>query len=184
MPSLRLEDDQTIQAIGILADVLDRFSGVTSLECTLVSKALRQVQQTRSQIGMDFASRAFATLEPEIRRQIADDAADAAIEATNSPKLPNSGAPPSQPGADGPAGRDQQSRRFEKPQAVLSAIALLGTVSGGGGARFLRHHPVTAGALCGIKPGIGTLDQLPQRLARNVAGDTHRQSDGAERDVL
>ena len=65
MPSLRLDDDQTIQAIGILADVLDRFSGVTSLECTLVSKALRQVQQTRSQIGMDFASRAFATLEPE-----------------------------------------------------------------------------------------------------------------------
>ena len=68
MPSLRLDDDHTIQAIGILADVLDRFSGVTSLECTLVSKALRQVQQTRSQIGMDFASRAFATLEPEIRR--------------------------------------------------------------------------------------------------------------------
>ena len=63
MPSLRLDDDQTIQAIGILADVLDRFSGVTSLECTLVSKALRQVQQTRSQIGMDFASRAFATLD-------------------------------------------------------------------------------------------------------------------------
>ena len=92
MPSLRLDDDQTIQAIGILADVLDRFSGVTSLECTLVSKALRQVQQTRSQIGMDFASRAFATLEPEIRRQIADDATDAAIEASG-PKLPKLRAP-------------------------------------------------------------------------------------------
>jgi hypothetical protein len=87
MPSLRLDDDQTIQAIGILADVLDRFSGVTSLECTLVSKALRQVQQTRSQIGMDFASRAFATLEPEIRRRIADDAADAAVEASSNLKL-------------------------------------------------------------------------------------------------
>ena len=93
MPSLRLEDDQTIQAIGILADVLDRFSGVTSLECTLVSKALRQVQQTRSQIGMDFASRAFATLEPEIRRQIADDATDAAMEATGELKLPKLRAP-------------------------------------------------------------------------------------------
>ena len=127
MPSLRLDDDQTIQAIGILADVLDRFSGVTSLECTLVSKALRQVQQTRSQIGMDFASRAFATLEPEIRRQIADDAADAAVEATNGPKLPRTpGASPSQPGADGPAGCDQQSRFVEKPQAILSAIVLLG----------------------------------------------------------
>jgi hypothetical protein len=90
MPSLRLDDDQTIQAIGILADVLDRFSGVTSLECTLVSKALRQVQQTRSQIGMDFASRAFATLEPEIRRQIA---ADAAVEASNGLKLPKLRAP-------------------------------------------------------------------------------------------
>ena len=93
MPSLRLDDDHTIQAIGILADVLDRFSGVTSLECTLVSKALRQVQQTRSQIGMDFASRAFATLEPEIRRQIADDATDAAVEASNGLKLPKLRAP-------------------------------------------------------------------------------------------
>jgi hypothetical protein len=93
MPSLRLDDDHTIQAIGILADVLDRFSGVTSLECTLVSKALRQVQQTRSQIGMDFASRAFATLEPEVRRQIADDADDAAREANYNLKLPKLRAP-------------------------------------------------------------------------------------------
>jgi hypothetical protein len=118
MPSLRLDDDQTIQAIGILADVLDRFSGVTSLECTLVSKALRQVQQTRSQIGMDFASRAFATLEPEIRRQIADDAADAAIEATNSPRLPKLRAPrPANPAPTGLLGaiNNRGGSRNRKP---------------------------------------------------------------------
>lgn len=102
MPSLRLDDDHTIQAIGILADVLDRFSGMTSLECTLVSKALRQVQQTRSQIGMDFASRAFATLEPDVRRRIADDATDAALEVTSTMKLPKLRAPrPTAPPATG-----------------------------------------------------------------------------------
>jgi hypothetical protein len=42
---------------------------------------------------MDFASRAFATLEPEIRRQIADDANDAAVEASNGLKLPKLRAP-------------------------------------------------------------------------------------------
>ncbi|WP_207476947.1 hypothetical protein [Arenibaculum pallidiluteum] len=78
MPPLRLDDERTIQAIGILADVLDHFSGSTALECTLVSKALRQVQATRSQIGMDFAARAFATLEAQVRQQIADEAAEAA----------------------------------------------------------------------------------------------------------
>ena len=93
MPSMRLDDDRTIQAIGILADVLDRFSGVTSLECTLVSKALRQVQQTRSQIGMDFASRAFATLEPDVRRKIADDANHAARDACDTLRLPKLRAP-------------------------------------------------------------------------------------------
>lgn len=77
-PNLRLDDEPTITAIGILADVLDRFSGATSLECTLVSKALRQVQTTRSQVGMDFASRAFATLDAGIRRRIAGEAQDAA----------------------------------------------------------------------------------------------------------
>ena len=118
MPSLRLDDDQTIQAIGILADVLDRFSGVTSLECTLVSKALRQVQQTRSQIGMDFASRAFATLEPEIRRQIADDATDAAVEASNGLKLPKLRAPrPVNPAPTGLLGaiNNRGSSRNRKP---------------------------------------------------------------------
>ncbi|HSK38279.1 MAG TPA: hypothetical protein VK943_00790 [Arenibaculum sp.] len=78
MTSLRLDDEPTIAAIGILADVLDRFSGSTSLECALVSKALRQVQATRSQVGMDFAARAFATLDPNIRLRIADEAQDAA----------------------------------------------------------------------------------------------------------
>jgi uncharacterized protein YgbK (DUF1537 family) len=98
MPSLNLDDDTLIQAIGILADVLDQFTGTTALECTLVSKALRQVQATRSQIGMDFAARAFATLEPNVRRQIADDAREAAREATDTLKLPRLRAPrPAQP---------------------------------------------------------------------------------------
>lgn len=88
-PQIKLDDERTIQAIGILADVLDHFSGSTQLECTLVSKALRQVQATKSQIGMDFAARAFATLEPEVRRQIADEAEEAAQDfAAGSGRLP------------------------------------------------------------------------------------------------
>jgi len=78
MQPLRLDDDHTIRAIGILADVLDQMAGPALLECTLASKALRQVVVTRSQPGFDFAARAFSTLSPDLRRQIADNANAAA----------------------------------------------------------------------------------------------------------
>jgi hypothetical protein len=105
MATLRLDDEPTITAIGILADVLDRFSGKASLECALVSKALRQVQATRSQVGMEFASRAFATLDPTMRQQIAGEAEGAAQEFldTRLPRLraPRPAAPAEKPQATG-----------------------------------------------------------------------------------
>ncbi|MGQ9368508.1 hypothetical protein [Azospirillum sp. A39] len=78
--NLSLEDNQTIQAIGILADVLDGVSGPGGLDTVLVSKALRQVIATRSRPAFEFASRAFNTLDPGVRRQVAKDASAAAQE--------------------------------------------------------------------------------------------------------
>ena len=78
--SLSLDDSQTIQAIGILADVLDGVSGPGGLDTVLVSKALRQVIATRSKPAFEFASRAFNTLDPGVRRQVARDADAAAQE--------------------------------------------------------------------------------------------------------
>ncbi|WP_029006736.1 hypothetical protein [Azospirillum halopraeferens] len=78
--SLSLDDSQTIQAIGILADVLDGVSGPGGLDTVLVSKALRQVIATRSKPAFEFASRAFNTLDPGVRRQVAREADAAAHE--------------------------------------------------------------------------------------------------------
>jgi len=80
-PPLSLDDNATIQAIGILADVLDSVSGPGVLDTVLVSKALRQVMATRSQPAFDFASRAFSTLEPTLKRRVAQDADHAAHDA-------------------------------------------------------------------------------------------------------
>ena len=80
-PVMSLEDNRTLQAIGILADVLDEVSGPGVLDTVLVSKALRQVLATRSRPAFDFASRAFSTLDPSLRRQIASEAGHAAEEA-------------------------------------------------------------------------------------------------------
>ncbi|WP_042695693.1 hypothetical protein [Azospirillum sp. B506] len=75
---LSLDDNRTLQAIGILADVLDGVEGPGGLDTVLVSKALRQVIATKSQPAFEFASRAFNTLEPSVRRQVAETADDAA----------------------------------------------------------------------------------------------------------
>jgi len=75
---LSLEDHRTLQAIGILADVLDGVDGPGGLDTVLVSKALRQVIATKSQPAFEFASRAFNTLDPEVRRQVKADADTAA----------------------------------------------------------------------------------------------------------
>jgi hypothetical protein len=74
MDKLSLDDSSTIQAIGILADVLEEVSAPGALETVLVSKALRQVVATRSAPALEFASRAFNTLDPELRRRVAADA--------------------------------------------------------------------------------------------------------------
>ncbi|MEI6986511.1 MAG: hypothetical protein WCK65_10305 [Rhodospirillaceae bacterium] len=73
-PTLPLDDKRTLQAIGILADTLDDVSGAGVLDTVLVSKALRQVLATKSKPAFDFASRAFSTLDPEVKRQVAQDA--------------------------------------------------------------------------------------------------------------
>jgi len=83
MYNLALEDDNTLEAIGILADALDDVSDNVGLDTVLVSKALRQVIATRSQPAYDFANRAFNALDPTVRRRIAlsaDRAAHDAVE--------------------------------------------------------------------------------------------------------
>ncbi|CAK0761750.1 DUF222 domain-containing protein [Azospirillaceae bacterium] len=71
---LLLDDARTLQAIGILADVIDGVSGPGVIDTVLVSKALRQVLATRSQPAFDFAARAFSSLDPKVKQQIAHDA--------------------------------------------------------------------------------------------------------------
>ena len=78
---ISLDDSQTLQAIGILADVLDGVDGPGGLDTVLVSKALRQVIATKSQPAFEFASRAFNTLDPDVRRKVAEDADHAAYDA-------------------------------------------------------------------------------------------------------
>ncbi len=73
-PQMSLDDPRTLQAIGILADALDGVSGAGVIDTVLVSKALRQVLATHSRPAFDFASRAFSTLDPEVKRQVATDA--------------------------------------------------------------------------------------------------------------
>lgn len=78
---LSLDDNRTIQAIGILADVLDTVDGQAGIDTVLVSKALRQVIANRSETAFDFAKRAFNTLDPSLRRRVAQAADDAAFDA-------------------------------------------------------------------------------------------------------
>jgi len=80
-PPLSLDDKRTLQAIGILADALDDVSGAGVLDTVLVSKALRQVLATKSKPAFDFASRAFSTLDGDVKRQVAADADTKAREA-------------------------------------------------------------------------------------------------------
>ena len=99
---ISLDDNQTLQAIGILADVLDGVDGPGGLDTVLVSKALRQVIATKSQPAFEFASRAFNTLDPDVRRRVAEDADQASHDSVElrarvggflatSAKSPNSG---------------------------------------------------------------------------------------------
>ncbi len=81
MKTLSLEDSQTLQAIGILADILEGASSPGGLSTVLVSKALRQAVATKSKPAFEFATRAFDSLDPEIRSRVAKDADMAAHDA-------------------------------------------------------------------------------------------------------
>lgn len=80
MDKISLDDPGALQAIGILADVLDEVAAPGALDTVMVSKALRQAVATRSTPAFEFASRAFNTLDPAVRRQVAADADHAAGE--------------------------------------------------------------------------------------------------------
>ncbi len=81
MENFSLDDNRTIQAIGILADALDGVTDGSAVETVMVSKALRQVIATRSQPAFEFATKAFNTLDPALRRRVAEDADHAAHDA-------------------------------------------------------------------------------------------------------
>ncbi|WP_207458360.1 hypothetical protein [Azospirillum sp. SYSU D00513] len=81
LANLSLDDNRTLQAIGILADVLDGVDGPGGLDTVLVSKALRQVIATKSRPALEFATRAFNTLDPDVRRRVAETADNAAHDA-------------------------------------------------------------------------------------------------------
>lgn len=88
MTPVRLDDDRTLVAIGIMADVLDRPRGQAKLECMMTAKALRQVLETRSQSAFDFAVRAFQRIDPGIRREIAGEATTVARRIRGQPSGP------------------------------------------------------------------------------------------------
>lgn len=79
MTSLQLDDTKTLQAIGILADVLDELSGPERLECLMAANALRQVLETRSENALAFANEAFESLDSDVRNQIHTEATDNAF---------------------------------------------------------------------------------------------------------
>lgn len=79
--SLQLNDPKTLEAMGILANVLDDITGPERLECLMAANALRQVVDTRSEAALDFARQAFESLNGDVRRRIHSDATETAIRA-------------------------------------------------------------------------------------------------------
>jgi len=77
---VRLNDPTTLQAIGILADVLDDITGPERLECLMAANALRQVVETQSQTALNFARQAFESLPGGVRHKIHTDATEAAVQ--------------------------------------------------------------------------------------------------------
>jgi hypothetical protein len=72
--TLTLNDPKTLQAIHILADVLDDVTGIERLECLMAANALRQVAETRSETALNFAKQTFDSLDADIRRRVEGDA--------------------------------------------------------------------------------------------------------------
>jgi hypothetical protein len=115
---LSLDDQRTLQAIGILADALEGVSGAGVIDTVLVSKALRQVLITRSRPAFDFASRAFSTLDPEVKRRVAADADNRAREHVRRQRDESSPAGVRSTGAAAPTGRVG----VRSPSGILAAL--------------------------------------------------------------
>lgn len=79
--SVELNDPKTLEAIGILANVLDDVTGPERLECLMAANALRQVVETRSENALTFARQAFESLDGDIRRRLETDATSTAVKA-------------------------------------------------------------------------------------------------------
>lgn len=79
MTPVPLNDPKTLEAIGILASVLDEITGPERLECLMAANALRQVVETKSETAMNFARQAFESLDGDVRRRIESDATESAI---------------------------------------------------------------------------------------------------------
>ncbi|ACI99430.1 MULTISPECIES: hypothetical protein [Rhodospirillales] len=95
---VRLSDPATLEAIRILADVLDEIAGPEKLECLMAANALRQVLETQSETALNFARQAFESLDPQVRRQIQTDATDSAVRVMQETrKARASGAMPKRP---------------------------------------------------------------------------------------
>lgn len=77
--SMQLNDSRTLEAIGILANVLDEMAGPERLECLMAANALRQVLETQSETALNFARQAFESLDSDIRVEIRDEATEAAF---------------------------------------------------------------------------------------------------------
>ena len=77
--SVELNDPKTLEAIGILAGVLDDVTGPDRLECLMAANALRQVVETQSENALNFARQAFETLDANIRRRVEGDATSSAV---------------------------------------------------------------------------------------------------------
>jgi hypothetical protein len=77
--AVSLDDSKTLEAIRILADVLDDLAGPDKLECLMAANALRQVLETQSETALGFARQAFESLEPSVRDEIRSEATEAAV---------------------------------------------------------------------------------------------------------
>jgi hypothetical protein len=77
--SVELNDPKTLEAIGILAGVLDDVTGPDRLECLMAANALRQVVESRSENALLFARQAFESLDGDVRRRVENDATATAV---------------------------------------------------------------------------------------------------------
>jgi hypothetical protein len=77
--SVELNDPKTLEAIGILAGVLDDVTGPDRLECLMAANALRQVVESRSENALLFARQAFESLDGDVRRRVENDATTTAV---------------------------------------------------------------------------------------------------------